>query len=373
MRTITILYDGTAYTYKWIKALLWAKNELNSHGYHVELSSLLDYFPLPYNYNNCLLDSRLKVACKRKYDILFLAFHHSKNEICKDKIKRINLLKKLRENTSLLCWLDTADSTGSCLFDVLPYVDLYFKKQILRDRTLYTRKVYCNRIFAEYYHNLYNISDPINDVDTEILPLDQLHKLRVAWNITYYDYLGGKLDYMLHPSKLSTTPLNKSEIKSRYYDIYYNGSNPSVYGPVIGFQRKYVLDYINRQESVTHPDAYKKISRMDYLRDLDNSKAIASPFGWGECCLRDMEAFIHGCILIKPSMEHCETYPNIYKPSITYVPINWDFSNFDDIINNIKNGEYYNIAKNGQNLYDYYMSIDGRREFAEHIIKQLTF
>lgn len=32
----------------------------------------------------------------------------------------------------MLVWLDTADSTGTCMFDVMPYVDLYFKKQLLK-------------------------------------------------------------------------------------------------------------------------------------------------------------------------------------------------------------------------------------------------
>ena len=37
-----------------------------------------------------------------------------------------------------LVWLDTTDSSGTTCFEVLPYVDLYAKNQLLKDRTRYT-------------------------------------------------------------------------------------------------------------------------------------------------------------------------------------------------------------------------------------------
>ena len=41
-----------------------------------------------------------------------------------------------------------------------------------------------------------------------------------------------------------------------------------------------------------------------------------------------------------PNMSHIKTYPNIYKSNETYIPINWDFSDFYEkytlLLNNYK-------------------------------------
>lgn len=36
--------------------------------------------------------------------------------------------------------------------DVMPNVDFYLKKQILKDRTRYFSPIWSNRIYGEYYH-----------------------------------------------------------------------------------------------------------------------------------------------------------------------------------------------------------------------------
>jgi spore maturation protein CgeB len=56
------------------------------------------------------------------------------------------------------------------------------------------------------------------------------------------------------------------------------------------------------------------------------SKVVFSPFGWGEVCFRDYEAVACGCLLVKPSMSHVATSPDIFVPDQTYVPVKWDFS-----------------------------------------------
>ncbi len=55
-------------------------------------------------------------------------------------------------------------------------------------------------------------------------------------------------------------------------------------------------------------------------------QAVLSPFGWGEVCFRDAEAVIAGAVLVKPLMDHVETWPDIYLPRETYMPVAWDAS-----------------------------------------------
>jgi hypothetical protein len=51
---------------------------------------------------------------------------------------------------------------------------------------------------------------------------------------------------------------------------------------------------------------------------------VLSPFGWGEVCFRDFEAIISGSLLLKPDMSHLKTWPDVYIPYETYVPLDWD-------------------------------------------------
>ena len=55
-----------------------------------------------------------------------------------------------------------------------------------------------------------------------------------------------------------------------------------------------------------------------------------SPFGWGEICIRDFEAVVAGSLLIKPSMQHLRTLPDIYRNRKTYVAVQWDFSDLGE-------------------------------------------
>ena len=67
-----------------------------------------------------------------------------------------------------------------------------------------------------------------------------------------------------------------------------------------------------------------------YLAELCASKLCFSPFGYGEVSWRDYEAVLCGALLLKPDMSHCETWPDIFVPFETYVPIRWDFSDLEE-------------------------------------------
>ena len=46
-----------------------------------------------------------------------------------------------------------------------------------------------------------------------------------------------------------------------------------------------------------------------------DTKIVLSPWGWGTWCIRDFEALICGCIVIKPVCTNTLTYPDIYDPN----------------------------------------------------------
>jgi hypothetical protein len=61
-----------------------------------------------------------------------------------------------------------------------------------------------------------------------------------------------------------------------------------------------------------------------YDAELHDAKIVLSPFGWGEVCFRDFEAVRAGALLLKPDMSHLKTWPDIYIPGETYIPLDWD-------------------------------------------------
>ena len=283
-------------------------------------------------------------------------------------------MSKLRKRSKVVCWLDTADSTGSCLFDVLPYVDLYFKKQLLKDRRLYLKQLYFDRLYCQYYHDHFGIVDEKqSNIINYSLKEDDLRKLRIAWNMGLSDNYFDRKIMFLRPNRLLFKIYNNCLFANKSIDIHYGGSNPSVYGKVVGFQRSHILELVNSMEHLMHPDVYKKVPRKMYLNELKNSKTIISPFGWGEVCFRDFEAFIYGATLIKPEMEHCETYPDLFVKNVTYVPLKWDFSNFEEITSSILTGNYEIIAETGQKHFEeYVLGRTASEKFANHIITQLS-
>ena len=123
---------------------------------------------------------------------------------------------------------------------------------------------------------------------------------------------------------------------------------------------------------ISHPDCTKQVPHDEYVLEMRRSKAILSPFGWGEICTRDFESFVYGATLLKPSMEHCITWPNVYQANKTYVPMKWDFSDFDEIMSKIGSKEYTEIAQNGQQYYkSIRFSTNAKKMFAEHLVEEL--
>lgn len=372
MRTITIFYDrrGT-YTLRWLKPMLVNRKEFESLGYKVEFSSFTDYLPMGrfegYQKSEC---KEINSAIVKKHDIVFLAFHHSTSFLgsCQTE-ERIEILKKIKSNCNTLVWLDTADSTGTCLFDVLPYVDLYFKKQILKNLDDYCRIIWGGRTFCEYYHNILGISDDMV-TDRDYIPAEkgQLNKLRLSWNVGLGDLFALKSFHIyLRPHGIKKPEFINCD-KERILDLQYRGSG---YSPIAGYPRSRSKELLSQIKDIKMCDITRKIPKTEYILEGQNSKSILSPFGWGEICGRDFEAIVYGATMIKQSMDHCVTYPNVYQPMETYVPLKWDFSDFEEVIMQSASQKYRKIAKRAQDFYKFFFTPEGRMDFAKHIVNEL--
>ena len=96
-----------------------------------------------------------------------------------------------------------------------------------------------------------------------------------------------------------------------------------------------------------------RLGRRAYFKEMEASKAVISPFGWSELAFRDFEAFLSGCLLIKPDMGHLETWPDIYQDGVTYVSYDWSLDDVADLLERVAANfqEYLDIARSGQANY----------------------
>jgi hypothetical protein len=248
----------------------------------------------------------------------------------------------LRQRTAKLIYCDTTDSSGWLQTELLPLVDRYWKFQLLRDRDAYLQPMYGHRIFTHFYHRTYGVTDR-----------KLLDKLDVAWNSGLADYsffglyrmaaymrlpISGFLKFPASAFRSPDHP-RKNEISCRFGSGYSRAS--------VAWQRQTIKARL-RDRLPT-----ERLSRRQYFAELWNSRLVLSPFGFGEICYRDFEAFVAGGLLIKPDMSHLETWPNLFRNGETYVAHSWNLEDLDAIIEDTAAGygQLIEIAKAGQESY----------------------
>lgn len=367
MRDITIFYDGSHYLYRWLKPMMQSRRQFEELGYKVHYHCIKQYLPI---FKSGEQDN-LNYMFKGNYDIIFLAFHHSTSELCLcDSENRISILKKIKKHCKTLVWCDTADSAGCGMFDVMPYVDIYFKKQVYNDKNLYLRPLYGSRLFCDFYHQLLNVEDSeLTKKKYPLLAKQYIDKIQISWNVGLADLFVKGYKLLLHPFSVALPDFVAPDSSNKDLDLHFRGSG---WSPIAGYQRTRCKELVSKLDSISHPDVNSQVPYKEYIAEIKRAKAVLSPFGWGEICGRDFEALAYGATLIKPSMDHCNTYPDWYQAGKTYVPLKWDFSDFDVMIHELGSERYKEIAKNGFAMFKYYKtSVNARKEFAMHIIKGL--
>jgi hypothetical protein len=288
--------------------------------------------------------------------------------------RTLELLMSIREKSTKVIWCDTSDSTGTLQSRVFPAVDKYLKSQILADRSLYATQIYGGRVFADYYHQNNGIEDEVgNAIDSPISESDTL-KVGVSWNAGLADYstygpwkIGlynrVQLPFLLrHSRQLTVADKQRSnDISARFGATYSRAT--------VRYQResitKLLVDRLDTQ----------KLNRRGYMKELQSSKVVLSPFGWGEITLKDFEVFMTGGMLLKPSLDHMSTWPNFFEQDVTYLSHDWDLSNVTERIDwAIENSsERLEIAHQGQQRYiEHTSGPDAESHFVTHLKEVLS-
>lgn len=286
----------------------------------------------------------------------------------------IPILKSIRKKTENLLFFDNADNPGYLHHDVLPYVDTYFKKQYFKDFSLYSKPLYKKRLFSDFYARNYNLKEENVNIPEFKLDLNDQKKLSLSWNFALKDYRSSNIvnKFLYGLLRTKTLQFYKPSINRRII-LAANYTTRKSYESVY-FQRNQLLKILKEMYKSNPNYSLGKIPKTQYLKTMRSSKAIISPFGWGEICYRDFETFISGAALIKPNMDHLNTWPNLYKKHKTYIPIPWKIEEWKEIIPNIldNRNNLLEIAENGQNAYKKIWSTQGNETFCEHFMSIIT-
>ncbi|WP_337286869.1 glycosyltransferase [Candidatus Methylomirabilis sp.] len=255
------------------------------------------------------------------------------------------------------------DGDSSCHLDekVMEKVDVYLKRQVLKERSDYGTSHLERTPWSDCFVRLYDYHGPI--MQSPAVSDSDVDKLHLGWNIGL-----GRDTYQLL-MKRHWWGIFKDN--GRSIDVHLRAR---IHGDFetrawIHEHRKSMYDKVHElqvKHNVVSSDM--RVPLAHYRKELQNSAIALSPFGWGEISRNDFEIIIAECLLMKPSLAHLRTEPNIFVEYETYVPLEWDLSDLQEKC------EYYlshpeereRIAKAAKRRYvEYYSNKLFIRRFGE--------
>lgn len=221
-----------------------------------------------------------------------------------------------------IVYLDTFDPASSPFFSILPHVDLFVKKQILKDRQAYSRDwiggmPLSDFVARTYHHDLHGWHFGSR------VPEGYHDRLFVGWNL-------GTARHLRRSLFLSLARI-RPEWSARALDVHYRVSlgevDPKDWYTV---HREAMLTAVSPLQSefkvVAGAGKSARVPLKTYQAEMRSTRLGVSPFGWGEVTDRDFHIATSAALLVKPDMSHVDTDPNIYRAGETYVPVCWDLS-----------------------------------------------
>lgn len=222
-----------------------------------------------------------------------------------------------RTDGSMLWWYGAPNADRARLWLASPSVVGMLK--LVR----YRRSEWYNRAWAEGAVHLQRIHDAAAGELTPrplapTMSLDESAFARIGLGYGFWAFQ--------HCSSLAETEVDLN--KPRALDVVcacttdYNSA-------AVTHHRRRAVDAVERLA-----DVRKRVERgrllplPEYHAQLLSARICVSPWGWGETTIRDYEAMLAGCVLIKPWTEFIESIPAVDERH--YVPCAVDFSDLSD-------------------------------------------
>ncbi len=346
----------------------------NSRAFNCPLLSAKKHFSAKKHVLNFIFeDIQKSFEC----DVIFINSKVFRYDWKKEKSRIIDFILKARGKGIKTVWFDATDSTWCTQFEALEHVDLFLKSQILKDRNLYLKQFRTGRIFTDCFDSLYNCGE--ESVDYPVPREEDLKKLDVSWNTCFENYNASRYGFFARMKqkfrpqlaniigeklKIEFTPARKERKIPVSCRVGLGHSRPSVIA-----HRKAVAE-----KMAAFGAASGKIPLEEYFNEMKNCKIAGGPFGVGEITLRDFEIIICGALLLKPEMDHMETWPALFQPGKTFVAHKWDLSDLNEKVEELlKNDEMrIGIASEAQKVYADAVSGDGMERFASRLVEKIS-
>jgi hypothetical protein len=192
-------------------------------------------------------------------------------------------------------------------------VRFYFKKSLFKDRGVFCQSFHGTQL-QDHYSRLYGIDEPLTDW---AVPKSFLSHLRLSPG------------FLTAPGLMPQFRAPASPEGARVFDLHARIEAKGT--PWYQAMRGDALQRVLALQGLTITPR-ERVSLRQYNRELRQSRLCFSPFGYGELCWRDIEAFAAGAVLIKPDMGHLDTLPDLFDPGLTYLPVRWDFADLEEVV-----------------------------------------
>jgi glycosyltransferase involved in cell wall biosynthesis len=290
-----------------------------------------------------------------------------------------------------LVLFDYLDGNESRFWNVMPYVDLYLKQYLHRDMRKYQKRFLGASEFVQYQVQTGRVDNSIrSEVWTNLfqsqLDREYQHKVKLGWNFGLWQRL-----IHLAEGRASRVLWAKDRLDKRLVTLAREGVDrlrenasgedkpidvycrATLYKGWTRTHRTEVIERLNRLEGRYRVvSSVNKVGFSEYYREMRRSKIFVSPSGWCEYTPKDYEAMYFGTVLVKPSVEHIDTHPDILRPWETYVPVRWDLEDLNKKCRHLLDNpeERLRIAGNARAAFVGYFE---RAEFLDRMEEILNF
>ena len=314
--------------------------------FHLHRKELLKSFGLTFKALPISVLPRIRVSDPSNLKLIAVQahFHIEPNDLMDmfDQIKSIGSVAKI----IFLDWFATSDLRLFSTID--PFIDRYVKKTVFTDSDKYRTSYFGDTNLMDYYGRLYKCE---HRQQQYAVPRSVDDKLVTGVGFISAPYLHSLFSWANFPE--NERPIDLNARFSTCGSGWYTAMRSAALSKAVALSANYVV-------------SSGSIPKIKYLEELGQSKITFSPFGYGEICWRDYEAMALGSLLIKPDMSHLKVYPDIFIPYETYIPIAWDFSDFDEKVLHYLNNPKERLRITG-NAYEVGHEFVRQRSFIEHV------
>lgn len=237
-------------------------------------------------------------------------------------LEALGVVRTLRERAGRdvkILYLDGDDDVCVQWPALLPYVDLYVKKQVFARASEYGLPRIGKTNLTDYVARRFGTSFRSDRVPTSRgVDAAQIPKIALGWNVALDDKIRALARRPPPSGGKDVDVICRASVDERAW------VHP-LRSPVVAILRELSAEY-----RVLTPE--HRVSQEEYYEEMRRARICVSPFGYGEVCWRDFEAVLCGCLLVKPDMSHLRTDPDVFVPFETYVPVRWDFADLAGIL-----------------------------------------